>query len=342
LFILCTGHNEFLEDRTYGHIKNTPLWVRSSLELACRLRLFNALHQAWLSLQVLLPAKTDADRAPTRLEEEVDAWLDYAGGIKVYHRDERWRSGVIQHFEFNLRRLTGLAQEARVPIIFIRPPSNMRDCPPFKSQHRSGLAEADLAAWTTLVTKARTQVEANPAKAVELFRQALAIDDAYALTHFEIARAYDHLGLLPEAKKAYLRARELDVCPLRILTPMEEALERVARDTATPLVDAQRLLEQRTTGGIPGNDWLLDHIHPSIPGHQLIAEALFNIMEQQGWVQPQATWKQRRDAAYAGHMNSLPDSYLEEGERALEGLRAWTEGRASGPPVEYRLLRQDP
>jgi len=338
LLILCTGHNEFLEDRTYTHIKSAPRWFRAPLEFAGHLRVFNGLHQAWLNLEALVPSDGTPAATPTRLGEEVDPWLDYAGGIKVYHRDETWRAGVIEHFEFNLRRIVGLARNARVPIILVQPTSNLRDCPPFKSQHCSGFSKQDLPVWESLIAEAHAQIESNASNAVERFRQALSIDNEFALTHFQIARAHETLGHFAEAKEAYLRARELDVCPLRILAPMEQAMARVAQNTGTPLVNAQLLLEQGSPDQIPGNDWLLDHVHPSIPGHQLIAQALVEVMKRHGWIQTQPSWGKRRDAAYANQLDSLPDSYFADGHKALEGLRAWTEGRASGPPIEYRLL----
>jgi lysophospholipase L1-like esterase len=338
LFILCTGHNEFLEDRTYTHIKTAPTWVRAPLELACRLRVFNLLRQAWLALNPPALSHSASAATPAQLREEVDAWLDYAGGIKAYHRDEAWRASVIDHFAFNLRRIIGLARNASVPIVLVQPPSNLRDCPPFKSQHRSGFSEQDLPAWEILIAEAHAQTDPKASNAVEKYRHALSIDNEYALTHFQIGRVYDNLGLLTEAKNAYLRARELDICPLRILAPMEQTMARAARESGTPFVNAQFLMEQKSEDGIPGKDWLLDHIHPSIPGHQVIAQALFEVMEEQGWIRPQPSWEEGRDAAHTNHLDSLPDSYFADGQKALEGLRAWTEGRASGPPIEYRML----
>ena len=46
LFIVCTGHNEFLEDRSYPHLKESPVVVRAVLEQASRLRTFDLLASA--------------------------------------------------------------------------------------------------------------------------------------------------------------------------------------------------------------------------------------------------------------------------------------------------------
>ena len=35
------------------------------------------------------------------------------------------------------------------------------------------------------------------------------------------------------------------------------------------------MFERQSEAGIVGDEWLLDHVHPSIQGHQQIADALF-------------------------------------------------------------------
>ena len=72
----------------------------------------------------------------------------------------------------------------------------------------------------------------------------------------------------------YARARDEDICPLRLTSRHEEILARVSRETSTTLVDAAAAIADQSMDKIPGNDWYLDHVHPNIGGHQLIARAL--------------------------------------------------------------------
>src|SRR5688500_13227058 len=46
LFILCVGHNEFLEDRTYSHIKNTPAILAVPQKLFSNLRTYTLFREA--------------------------------------------------------------------------------------------------------------------------------------------------------------------------------------------------------------------------------------------------------------------------------------------------------
>lgn len=336
LIVLCTGHNEFLEDRTYDHIKNaSPVWSVPIRSLA-RLRSFTLYRQALLRTSGAT-TKTAGDERP-QLPAEVDALLDYRNGIEAYHRDDERHAGVAAQFEQNLRRMISLAGEAGVPLILITPPSNLSDTPPFKSQHRDGLTDKELHQWNALAKDARSSYRDRLDKSIESLTQALVIDDCYATTYFELGKCYAARGLYEQARKMFVRARDEDVCPLRMPSSLEAALKRIAAETGTPLIDAHVLLERESRTGILGGGLLVDHVHPTFPGHQMIAAALLEKMTEQGRIHPSADWQTRRDAAYQKHFNSLDTLYHLHGQRTLENLRAWSQGRADGPPIESRKM----
>lgn len=330
LFILCTGHNEFLEERTYGHVKHAPTVLAMPQRWAARSRIFTLLRGTVRQLTSSAP-RPAADRP--QLPAEVDARLDHHGALDAYRRDEAGRAAVMAHYEHNLRRMLALARQAGVPVILVRPCSNLRDCPPFKSQHRDGLSAAELQRWESLLHAARQQYRSDVPAAVDLLRQSLEIDDRFAAVWFELGKCLETLHQHAEARQAYLHAREQDVCPLRILQPMEERLERVAAETGTPLLDAHELLEQTCADGILGDSLLVDHVHPSFRGHQMIAEALLAEMARQGWTHPAADWPTRAVAAFQTHFRSLDAMYFLRGERKLRILRAWTHGEGPEPPM---------
>jgi tetratricopeptide (TPR) repeat protein len=332
LIIVYTGHNEFLEERTYGHIKHAPAAVKRLQELASRLRTCRLLREGYLRLKGEPRRAPEADRPV--LGHEVAAMLDYRGGLEKYGRDEKWRRDVIDHFDYNLRRMASMARGAGVPLLLVNPVCNVRDCPPFKSQHRDGLTSAEKARWKSLWTRARGLYRSDLRGAIEHLQEALAIDDQHAGLHYELAKCWDAVGETAEARAAYIRAKELDVCPLRILEPMSEALLRIAKQTATPLVDARRLAEQRGRQDAAGGYLLVDHVHPSIRGHQIIADAIAEELVRLGFVKPAPGWKDRRDRKCREHFASLDDLYFVEGQRRLESLRGWAQGRATLPPPQ--------
>jgi hypothetical protein len=328
LVIVYTGHNEFLEDRTYAHVKHMPKIVARPWAFVLETRTYTLLREAY----VRLVGRSDGPARPDRpiLASEVDAMLDYRDGLAEYHHDDRWRRNVIEHFRYNLRRMVQIARGANVPLVLMNPVANLRDCPPFKSEHRDGLQPDELQRWERLVARAAECEKTNVYQAALVLERAIEIDDQHAGSHYMLAKCYDALGMTDKARQSYLRAKERDVCPLRILEPMHRAILDVARETGTPLVDVRRLFEGLTETGIPGGYRLLDHVHPSIPGHQLIADALADEMVRLGFVHPVPGWKAQRDRRFQEHFDSLDDFYFSKGEERLERVRRWTQGKARG------------
>ena len=82
------------------------------------------------------------------------------------------------------------------------------------------------------------------------------------------------------------------------------------------------------THGILGGPWLVDHVHPSFEGHQLIADALVELMADQGSVDPHDGWRNEAHAAYRRHFESLDEMYFLRGQRTLNSVWARNHGRA--------------
>ena len=126
LFVIYTGHNEFLEKRTYGELLSTPEFLRDLASLASRLRLYSLLSDIIYEKENVLAT-------------EVDAILDNSVGPTDYHRDDAMRDAVLEHFRISLKRMAQLGQNEGAEIVFVTPASNIRDFSPFKSE-----ANADL------------------------------------------------------------------------------------------------------------------------------------------------------------------------------------------------------
>ncbi|NNE44712.1 MAG: hypothetical protein HKN12_10915, partial [Gemmatimonadetes bacterium] len=134
LFIVYTGHNEFLERRTYGALLDTPVALREAGAWLDRTRTYTALRRA-------LGRGTTP---PEVLPAEVDAVLDRSIGPDDYRRDDTERVRVLNHFRFNLERIVALARGAGADVLFVTPGSNLADSAPFKSQPTDGVSGTDL------------------------------------------------------------------------------------------------------------------------------------------------------------------------------------------------------
>jgi len=324
LLVIYTGHNEFLEDRTYGHIKEMP-------------RLLKRLHRGLLSLSSYAHAyhflsahraRSRGVRQPSRtvLPAEVRARLDAEDGPKSYHRDQTWREGIIRHFHHNLDTMVQMCRRAGVPVVLVNPVSNLKDCPPFKSEFSEDLPESQRQHILALLAQADDLSWTDVYGKIALLERAASMDGRHAGVLYRLGRCYAHIGRWVEAGKWFALARDEDICPLRILEDMHEAIGEIAARHRVPMVDAKALIEERTEGGVPGSEWLLDHVHPNISGHQLIADAVYETMEDMELLQTPAGWRAARDVLWRHHFSSLDDAYYSRGIDRLKSLHTWSRG----------------
>lgn len=325
LIIFCEGHNEFLEDRSYAHVKSNGAAVNWLAQQASRLNTYNILRNA--VLHATAPADKQDDSQRPLLGPEVDARLDWKGGMEEYHRDEKWKADVITHFEHSLYQIVRIARDAHVPLVLVNPVSNLQFAP-FKSEHRADITADEQKDFDALLQQASELYETELARALYLLERAAMIDDQYAQVHYEIGNCLLELGRASDARAALLKAKGLDICPLRMLEPMKDILYRVARETRTPLVDADALIAANSRSGFPDVQWLVDHVHPTISGHQLIADALADMLVEQKLVRRQGDWQTAKDAAYRDHLASLDHVYFQRGKDRLRTEQGWAHGLA--------------
>jgi len=325
LFIIYTGHNEFLEDRTYGPIKRMPRPLIRVHHVLLNLRSYSLAHRYLAKRSTGATGEKNPSK-PT-LPAEAQAMLDFEDGLKSYHRDRVWRSGTIEHFRRNIDTMVRMSCDACVPVILVNPVSNLKDCPPFKSQFRSDLSEGQIRQIAELRRRAGELDWADAYAKIELIEKAVAIDGRHAEMLYLLGKCYERIGRFDEAKKWFVKAQEEDVCPLRIIEPMRQAIRRAAEKYDAALLDVHALIEERTEEGIAGDEWLLDHVHPSITGHQFIAEALYQTMEDMGLTDAPQGLQTMRDELWRRHLSSLDDRYYMHGEACIRMLQIWSRGR---------------
>ncbi len=306
LLIIYTGHNEFLEDVTFPDWQERSGLLEETTLLAAHSRLFTLLYKG------LGPSSQGTPQAA--LPGEVDEILNHTVGPSSYKRDDMQRGQVATLFQFNLRRMVRLADQHGIPVLLVTPASNLKDFSPFKSQHREGLTGRERQQWQQLVDQAgRLSIEQQWPEAVACLQEAVTIDNRHAGSHFQLATALLADKKYSAALTHYQRAREEDVCPLRCLASQVASVREVARLESVPLVDFERLLTEkcRQENGheIPGNGFFLDHVHPTIESHRLLAEQIIQQMESDGWWHPEARWNE-------AHRNQVAQQLLGSINRA--------------------------
>jgi tetratricopeptide (TPR) repeat protein len=127
-------------------------------------------------------------------------------------------------------------------------------------------------------------------EALKLVEEAILIDDRYAHLSYLYGQVLWELQRYVEARKAFVRARDEDVCPLRALTPISETIRQVGMQFDTPVVDFVDFLDNHSEHAIPGSDWFLDHVHPTIAGNRALALELVSALAEEGLLQIGPKW----------------------------------------------------
>jgi len=285
LFVIYSGHNEFLERRIHGQVTQAPGVVRALARLARHSRSATLIKRGVASLR-RTPRGPGAP--PAQWPDEPVTLLDNTRGPTAYTRDALHREQAYQQYRLNLARMVDLARSVGARVIFVTPLSNLKEASPFKSERRPGLSEADGRRWLELFKQAREDYYASaaPTNALAALAEAAAIDDLPADLHFVRGHVLEKLGRFAEAKAAYERARDEDVCPLRAPSPIREMLSQVAAERQVPLVDFAPVVEARSEHGIPDAHMFLDHVHLTIEGYRLLALEIIKTMEQEGIARP--------------------------------------------------------
>ncbi len=296
LFIVYTGQNEFLEERTYRALRRLPAPVEKTAAALSNTRTWAAMDALLTRIGALSGAAAGSRDV---LTGEVDAKLDRVAGLELYERDDALRERILRHYRVSLERMAAMAKAAGARVVFVVPASNVRSCSPFKSQHTDGLALAELARAQRLLEAAREQMRAGAwAAALVALDEAIGVDPRFAELHYQRGRALFALGRHGAAKEAFQRALEEDVCPLRALGEMETILRQVARESDALLVDYRALLEASLEASaghtILGEEDFLDHVHPTIAGHRVLALALLEAMRGLGTLSAGAELSEER------------------------------------------------
>ncbi|MDQ7783805.1 MAG: tetratricopeptide repeat protein [Desulfomonilaceae bacterium] len=367
LVVIYTGHNEFLERRTYEGLFSQGaglVTVRSVLE---KLRLYQVLK---LGIEPLLPAaltddgsksdevspKGDAGGTSSRrssrpnksiLKDEVTAILDRSAGLDRYHRDEEFSRGVIQHFAHNLETMIRVCRKAGVPVILIEPSSNLKDFSPFKSEHRKDLTVREKSALDGKIAQAVDLVKRGDYEAgLAGLNEAIEQDPQYAETYYWRGKAMLGMGKYEKARDDFVKARDLDVCPLRCITPLKETMREVSGRERVPLIRSYQALADRIksngdASGIPGNESFMDHVHPTVEGHQLLAELIAGEMIRGKMAQPaRHLSREEMDALYDKGMKGLDTRFFATKDLNLAKVLRWAGKKDESRRVLLRTKEQ--
>jgi tetratricopeptide (TPR) repeat protein len=322
LFVIYTGHNEFLEERTYSDI------IHANPAVKAVRRHLNGLRSYTVARHAVRQLSGDRD-VPSTLDEDVSTRLDGWRGLELYHRDPELRSSISAHFEYNLRQMVAIADDADVPVLFVMPVGNLKDFSPFKSEFGTGIETAERRRIPVLLDAARHALaSADPRESCTLAAEAVNSDPLYAAASYVHGRCLLALDRDEEAKAAFISARDQDVAPLRAPGELLDIIATVTADVGAPIIDLPTILEEdcrrRLGHTILGSEYLLDHVHPDIPVHSLIAERILDhLVEEDVVAAASLPAVERRREIFDTVVESMDERYYAQRDLNLAKVLGW-------------------
>ena len=283
--IVYEGHNEFVEARFYRELLGRDDRLDPMRTVLYRWRLFTLATRMsdWIrdrSAPAPEPAKAGPHDAGALVGLDVDR--DEPTGVDAAEKER-----VRARFEENLRDIVARVQASGRTMVLCTVPANLRDWTPYQSAFDPALPLAQRDEVIAAIADGRHRLEAGDAAgAIERLEGARALASGYADVQFVLGRAYETAGRRDDARAAYLRARDADTLPARVISSINESTRRVAADTGALLVDVDRLFEEASPHGLVGFNLIEDYVHPNPQGHRLIALALWRAFEARGLAGP--------------------------------------------------------
>jgi tetratricopeptide (TPR) repeat protein len=185
---------------------------------------------------------------------------------------------IYAHFRENLADICKAGIAAHVPVVLCTIPVNLRESAPFGSLHAVDLSSEQTEAWDRHYQEGIRLEEAHRyADAVRGYEEAAKIDDSYADLAFRLARC--HAALADgQARRYYLRARDLDTLRFRSDATINATIREVATDRADDgvlLADAESRFAASSPDALPGDELFLEHVHMTFKGNYLLAWTVF-------------------------------------------------------------------
>lgn len=277
LLVVMAGHSEFIEARFFQQ--------RARLERA-RLSWVRYWKTLLLAQNLVRRLQAATPRTPEGAVTGLDLPLVAADRVRGAAEVERMLAGSKK----NLARMVGAAERAGVPLLLVTQPSNLRQPPNARDEALQRQNEALNFVFPEVVIPAREALAAGePARALELLdrgvarlRRDPAHRDDWRLSVLQHGRgeALLALGRDDEARRAFVRAKDLEGLPSRVLSAFNAAVKALAAQPGVTVVDGERAFEARAPHGIPGPGLFFDDCHPNLGGHHILARAIFEQIQK--------------------------------------------------------------
>jgi tetratricopeptide (TPR) repeat protein len=264
--LIYAGHNEFYGAFGSGSTEFLGL-KRWPIKLYLRLQHFRLVQ---LTRDVIFLAKSKPAREGNTLMARMVRQKEIPFGDKVYN-------STLHAFRANLSDIIGTFQSHGVKVMLGELVSNLKDHEPFSSSFEEN---TDRKKWQEFYAKGTELAKPDSyMEAIGQFEKAIQIDDLPANVHFELAKCLMKTNEINAARQAYLKAKDLDALRFRASEDFNQVIWELGDKFNIPVVPMVVTFSQASPNGLVGNNLMLDHLHPNLRGHELMARAFSESME---------------------------------------------------------------
>lgn len=297
LAIFYQGHNDFLYKNHKRAVeakrRHFDHWIG---EWARKSRLISAVLRAGIRLRLGRKTEVSEDRMEFERIEMPPLGI---GEANATPRNEPLYWENIDFFRERVRSIARLARRENLPVLFIKPVSNLKDFAPFHSVHLKKMAPEALSIWENLYEQGKkSQQQDYWQGARDFYAAAHEIDGTYADLSFRLGQVYLALGDIGTARAMFKEARDHDVIIFRATREILASLTELAAEEEFPLIDIEGELLREVPEGILGEPVIEDNVHLSIPGHSILGRRLALEIAERNWIAPKASWQFQRERPY--------------------------------------------
>lgn len=198
---------------------------------------------------------------------------------KQVRADDPQMKVVYHHFQQNLQDICHIANHNNTKIIVCTVGSNLKDSPPFASEHRLNLTDTEKEQWDQLYQQGNAfEIDGDFSSATDHYLKTAEIDNSYADLQFRLGHCYWEMGEYDKAKDRFIQARELDTLRFRADNRINTIIREVAGEKTNEgiyLVDANKVFKDNSPHGTPGQELFYEHVHLNFKGNYLLARTIF-------------------------------------------------------------------
>lgn len=182
---------------------------------------------------------------------------------------------VYEYYRRNMSDILEASRQTGAQVLLCTIGTNLRDFAPLGSAHGKALSSADTETWDRLYQAGlEHQKQRRWQRALAAFDQAAEHDPFHADLQFQRGRCLLALSQTALAREAFVRARDLDTLRFRADSQINDILRDLGAQGSKQgvhFLDLEQKLSKKSPQGIPGNNFFLEHVHPTFEGHYEIA-----------------------------------------------------------------------